>query len=33
MPRYYCDYCDSYLTHDSMAGRKQHMRGKINIIL
>ncbi|RYG94303.1 hypothetical protein EON65_57715 [archaeon] len=27
MPRYYCDYCDAYLTHDSMAGRQQHMRG------
>eukprot|EP01033_Poteriospumella_lacustris_P010898 gene10900-gene11741 len=27
MPRYYCDYCDAYLTHDSMAGRQQHMKG------
>mmetsp|Transcript_32612 Transcript_32612/g.54977 ORF Transcript_32612/g.54977 Transcript_32612/m.54977 type:complete len:147 (+) Transcript_32612:67-507(+) len=27
MPRFYCDYCDAYLTHDSMSGRKQHMRG------
>ncbi|RAW31303.1 hypothetical protein PC110_g12336 [Phytophthora cactorum] len=27
MPRYYCDYCDTYLTHDSQAGRKQHNRG------
>eukprot|EP00608_Synchroma_pusillum_P008966 CAMPEP_0198419694 /NCGR_PEP_ID=MMETSP1452-20131203/391_1 /TAXON_ID=1181717 /ORGANISM="Synchroma pusillum, Strain CCMP3072" /LENGTH=81 /DNA_ID=CAMNT_0044139831 /DNA_START=50 /DNA_END=291 /DNA_ORIENTATION=+ len=27
MPRYYCAYCDSTLTHDSEAGRKQHMRG------
>jgi U1 small nuclear ribonucleoprotein C len=27
MPRYYCDYCDTYLTHDSAPGRKQHMRG------
>ncbi|DAZ97825.1 TPA: hypothetical protein N0F65_002495 [Lagenidium giganteum] len=34
MPRYYCDYCDTYLTHDSLfvfflqqAGRKQHNRG------
>jgi hypothetical protein len=27
MPRYYCDYCDAYLTHDSMTGRQQHMRG------
>uniref|UniRef100_A0A7S1U3C6 U1 small nuclear ribonucleoprotein C n=1 Tax=Phaeomonas parva TaxID=124430 RepID=A0A7S1U3C6_9STRA len=27
MPRFFCDYCDTYLTHDSAAGRKQHMRG------
>eukprot|EP00618_Florenciella_parvula_P023164 CAMPEP_0119478166 /NCGR_PEP_ID=MMETSP1344-20130328/8031_1 /TAXON_ID=236787 /ORGANISM="Florenciella parvula, Strain CCMP2471" /LENGTH=58 /DNA_ID=CAMNT_0007512315 /DNA_START=145 /DNA_END=318 /DNA_ORIENTATION=- len=27
MPRYYCDYCGTYLTHDSAPGRKQHMRG------
>ncbi|CAM9237254.1 unnamed protein product, partial [Heterosigma akashiwo] len=27
MPRYYCDYCDTYLTHDSAQGRKQHNRG------
>ncbi|EGZ29404.1 hypothetical protein PHYSODRAFT_476304 [Phytophthora sojae] len=27
MPRYYCDYCDTYLTHDSVPGRKQHNRG------
>jgi U1 small nuclear ribonucleoprotein C len=20
MPRYYCDYCDTYLTHDSVCG-------------
>ncbi|KAJ0629477.1 putative U1-C, C2H2-type zinc finger, Zinc finger C2H2 superfamily [Helianthus annuus] len=19
MPRYYCDYCDTYLTHDSVS--------------
>ena len=19
MPRYYCDYCDAYLTHDSVS--------------
>ncbi|KAL0458012.1 UNVERIFIED_CONTAM: U1 small nuclear ribonucleoprotein C [Sesamum latifolium] len=24
MPRYYCDYCDTYLTHDSPSVRKQH---------
>ena len=27
MPRYYCDYCDTYLAHDSAPGRKQHNRG------
>lgn len=27
MPRYYCDYCDTYLTHDSAAVRKQHNSG------
>ena len=28
MPRYFCDYCQTYLTHDSPSGRQQHMRGK-----
>ena len=27
MPRYYCDYCDMYLTKDSAGGRKEHSRG------
>ena len=27
MPRYYCDYCDAYLTHDSPVVRKQHNTG------
>ena len=27
MPRYFCDYCDAYLTHDSAPGRQQHIRG------
>eukprot|EP00884_Botryococcus_braunii_P018499 jgi/Botrbrau1/5332/Bobra.0346s0006.1 len=27
MPRYYCDYCDTYLTHDSPVVRKQHNTG------
>ncbi|CAM9638523.1 unnamed protein product, partial [Phaeothamnion confervicola] len=27
MPRYYCDYCSTYLTHDSAPGRRQHIRG------
>lgn len=27
MPRYYCDYCDIYLTRDSPSVRKQHDSG------
>eukprot|EP00871_Galdieria_phlegrea_P005036 jgi/Galph1/5533/GphlegSOOS_G4189.1 len=27
MGKYYCDYCDVYLTHDSTAVRKQHNDG------
>ncbi|XP_066321619.1 U1 small nuclear ribonucleoprotein C-2-like isoform X2 [Miscanthus floridulus] len=27
MPRYYCDYCDTYLIHDSPSVRKQHNAG------
>ncbi|XWS46734.1 hypothetical protein CRYUN_Cryun14cG0093600 [Craigia yunnanensis] len=27
MPRYYFDYCDTYLTHDSPSVRKQHNAG------
>ena len=27
MGRYFCDYCDAFLTHDSEAGRQQHNRG------
>ena len=27
MPRYYCDYCDAHLTHDSNSVRKQHNAG------
>ena len=27
MPRYYCDFCDAYLTHDSRSVRKQHNAG------
>ncbi len=26
--KYYCDYCDVYLTHDSQSGRKQHNKGR-----
>lgn len=28
MPRYYCDYCDAYLTHDSAKVRKAHNAGR-----
>lgn len=27
MPRYYCDYCDTFLTHESPVVRKQHNSG------
>lgn len=27
MPKYYCEYCNAPLTHDSPAGRKQHNTG------
>ncbi|XP_054720189.1 U1 small nuclear ribonucleoprotein C-like isoform X2 [Uloborus diversus] len=28
MFRYYCDYCDTYLTHDSPSVRKTHCNGR-----
>ena len=28
MPKYYCDYCEAFLTHDSPSVRKTHMTGK-----
>lgn len=28
MPKFYCDYCDTYLTHDSPSVRKTHNSGK-----
>lgn len=28
MPKYYCDYCDTYLTHDSPSVRKTHNTGR-----
>ncbi|KAK2593536.1 U1 small nuclear ribonucleoprotein C [Conoideocrella luteorostrata] len=28
MPKFFCDYCDVYLTHDSMSVRKAHNTGK-----
>lgn len=27
MPKYYCDYCDVFLTHDSPSVRKTHNDG------
>jgi hypothetical protein len=27
MPKYYCDYCDIYLTHDSISVRNSHNSG------
>lgn len=27
MPKYYCDYCDVFLTHDSPSVRKSHNDG------
>ncbi|ODN72704.1 hypothetical protein L202_08143 [Cryptococcus amylolentus CBS 6039] len=31
MGKYYCDYCDIYLTHDSMNARKAHNTGRNHI--
>ncbi|XP_035672340.1 U1 small nuclear ribonucleoprotein C isoform X4 [Branchiostoma floridae] len=28
MPKYFCDYCDTYLTHDSPSVRKTHCNGR-----
>ncbi|XP_069771312.1 U1 small nuclear ribonucleoprotein C-like [Narcine bancroftii] len=28
MPKYRCDYCDTYLTHDSPSVRKMHCEGR-----
>ncbi|KAM9931298.1 hypothetical protein OXX80_009047 [Metschnikowia pulcherrima] len=33
MPKYYCDYCKSYLTHDKMSVRKSHLSGRNHIKL
>ena len=29
MPKFYCDYCDTYLTHNTPSVRKTHCNGKI----
>ncbi|GMG56261.1 unnamed protein product [Ambrosiozyma monospora] len=31
MAKYYCDYCKSYLTHDSLSVRKSHLIGKYHV--
>ncbi|KAK9456345.1 U1 zinc finger-domain-containing protein [Dipodascopsis uninucleata] len=31
MPKYFCDYCDVFLTHDSISVRKAHNSGKNHI--
>ncbi|KAL1934183.1 hypothetical protein VTP01DRAFT_6365, partial [Rhizomucor pusillus] len=31
MPKYYCEYCDIFLTHDSASVRKAHNNGKNHI--
>ena len=28
MPKYFCDYCDTFLTHDSPSVRKTHCSGR-----
>lgn len=33
MGKYYCDYCKSYLTHDSFSVRKSHLRGSKHLKL
>ena len=31
MPKFYCDYCDIYLAHSSIGGRRQHAIGRKHI--
>mmetsp|Transcript_42355 Transcript_42355/g.92268 ORF Transcript_42355/g.92268 Transcript_42355/m.92268 type:complete len:131 (+) Transcript_42355:120-512(+) len=31
MPKFYCEYCDMYLTHSGKAGRYQHLTGRRHI--
>lgn len=33
MPKYYCEYCKSYLTHDKPSVRKSHLAGRNHIRL
>ncbi|KAG0021101.1 hypothetical protein BGZ80_003035 [Entomortierella chlamydospora] len=32
MPKYYCDYCDIFLTHDSSSVRKAHNAGRNHLV-
>ncbi|OAD68992.1 hypothetical protein PHYBLDRAFT_116811 [Phycomyces blakesleeanus NRRL 1555(-)] len=32
MPKYYCEYCDIFLTHDSSSVRKAHNAGKNHVL-
>ena len=28
MPKFYCEYCDVYLAHESVGVRRQHKKGR-----
>lgn len=32
MPRFYCEYCEIFLTHSSAHGRRQHSSGRKHIM-
>merc|ERR1712066_752173 len=31
MPKFYCEYCDLFLTHSGLNGRRQHLTGRRHI--
>mmetsp|Transcript_41576 Transcript_41576/g.93816 ORF Transcript_41576/g.93816 Transcript_41576/m.93816 type:complete len:143 (-) Transcript_41576:93-521(-) len=31
MPKFYCEYCDLFLTHSGVSGRRQHLTGRRHI--
>eukprot|EP00931_Biecheleriopsis_adriatica_P057549 TRINITY_DN34152_c0_g1_i2.p2 TRINITY_DN34152_c0_g1~~TRINITY_DN34152_c0_g1_i2.p2 ORF type:complete len:132 (-),score=29.41 TRINITY_DN34152_c0_g1_i2:77-472(-) len=31
MPKFYCEYCDMFLTHSGLTGRRQHLTGRRHI--
>merc|ERR1712039_47646 len=31
MPKFYCEYCDLFLTHSGLSGRRQHLTGRRHI--